>query len=109
MRVLLVFLACGLVYASQPADSIVVSGVTNTQAVLTYTAPSSSACTPIEVSESFTYSPLVHDVDSSLFTGADSDARSSGITNGTSRVVVIGARLSQAGTGGNIYSRALQA
>ena len=55
--------------------SLNVVGVTATQAIISYSAPDASACN-IEVSESQTYSPVVHDVDPALFTGADRDDRS---------------------------------
>src|SRR5437868_1175161 len=51
-----------LAFAGMPARAAItntnVSGVTNTQAVLTWTAPNSNAC-QVEVSESPSYAPLV--------------------------------------------------
>jgi hypothetical protein len=90
--------------------SVTVVGTSNTQAVLAYTAPDSNPC-HFQASESATLSPPVYDVDTSMFgtLTANSDARDSGISNGTSRIVVLGARLSQPATDTNIYSRALQA
>jgi hypothetical protein len=81
---------------------------TPTQAILTYTAPSDSPCT-IQVSESPTLSPLVHDVDPSLFPGANLDSRAGNLTNGLERTFVVGARRSDVATDNKLYSRALQA
>ncbi|MFZ1011313.1 MAG: hypothetical protein WAN65_31030 [Candidatus Sulfotelmatobacter sp.] len=81
---------------------------TPTQAILTYTAPSDSPCT-IQVSESPTLSPLVHDVDPSLFPGANLDSRAGNLTYGLERTFVIGARRSDVATDNKLYSRALQA
>lgn len=87
---------------------VTVVGTTNTQAVLSYTAPDTSACA-VAVSENSNLSPLVHDVDPGLFSGADSDVESSNISSGTKRILVIGKRSDETGLDGKIYSRALQA
>src|SRR5580658_10251610 len=87
---------------------VTVSAVTSTQALLTYTAPSSAACT-VQVSHSNTLSPLVHDVDATIFSGANSDGRTGNISSGTSRQFVIGQRTAQQGSSSYFYSRALQA
>jgi hypothetical protein len=81
---------------------------TPTQAILAYTAASDSPCT-IQVSESPTLSPLVHDVDPSLFPGANLDSRAGNMANGLQRTFVVGARCSDLATDKKLYSRALQA
>lgn len=83
-------------------------GQSNTQAIFSYTAPDSSAC-DVKISESPSYSPLVNDVDPTLFTNSNLDSRASGITAGTSRIFVAGfhgAALSSDTV--TTYSRALQ-
>jgi hypothetical protein len=89
-------------------DDVRVLGSTNTQAVLAYTAPGTAACT-IEVSESASLSPLVHDVDSALFSGSNLDTRPGSAVRGRERVVVIGKRAVERAASGAAYSRALQA
>lgn len=84
-----------------------VVGTSPTQAAFAYTAPNSSPCT-VQVSESNTLAPLVHDVDSTLFTGANTDDRAGGLSNGTARIFILGKRAVEAHSGIN-YSRALQA
>lgn len=89
-----------LAYAGPPVSLM---GVTNTQAVLTYTAPDSGTCT-LEVSQSATYSPLVPDVDPTLFSGSDTDTGGA-----TSRFWVVGKRTVATASDSNNYSRALEA
>src|SRR5258708_7217192 len=61
-------------------------GTSSTQAILSYTAPDSGACT-LSVSQNFpSFVPAVNDVNESLFTGSTLDTRDGDITNGTSRI-----------------------
>lgn len=91
---------------AQPTQ-IQVQGSTPTQAVISYTAPSSADCT-IEASENSTYSPVVNDVNATLFSGANSDARFSALRVGSRRVFIIGTRSADLALDGKLYSRALQ-
>jgi hypothetical protein len=85
-----------------------VAGTTATQAILAYIAPDNSACT-VAVSTSSSYTPLVHDVDPALFSGANSDSRPGSIDSGRSRVFVVGKRTVERDLAGHNSSRALQA
>ncbi len=88
-------------------NSVTVSGVTSTQAILSYIAPDSGACT-VEVSESATYSPLVNDVDPAKFASANMDTRPGTLRTGVERTFVIGKRAAEVGLDTIRYSRALQ-
>jgi len=103
--ILLITVICPL-YAQ--VTNIRILGTTNTQAVLAYLAPNLSACS-IEVSESASYSPLVHDVNPALFSGANLDSRIGSSIRGRERIVVIGKRTVERASSGAAYSRALQA
>lgn len=82
---------------------------TNTQAILTYDVPSAAFPCTIEASESSTYSPLVHDIDTALFGSSNSDWREGSYITGTTHTFVLGKRLVARGSDGKNYSRALQA
>ena len=103
MRYLFAFMLCGVALFSAPAG---VLGVTPTQAILSYTAPDLLACT---ISVLDPYGNLIHDVDSSLFTSANSDSRSI-VSGKQQRIVVIGKRAADLSLDGfTRYSRALEA
>ena len=90
-----------------PMVASVVS-TSNTQAILSYTAPDSNPCT-VHVSENSSMTPLVHDLDTALFSDADTDSRTGALTDTLHRTFVVGKRLTEPGLNGNYYSRALQA
>ena len=104
MKLAILFLPVSLFGA---ITGVSVVGTTPTQSILAYTAPSSGVCT-VAVSLSPSYTPLVPDVDPTLFSGSNSDARAGSITIGLARIFVVGTRTAQAASGTN-YSRALQA
>lgn len=114
MRHFLLILA--VLPVSAAITNVQVSGTTSTQVLISYDAPDSAAC-KINVSESPAFSPLVHDVDESLFPGSSSDLRLGSLSSGRQRVAVIGKHGMAANGGGNPflaadgnrYSRALQA
>ena len=72
-------------------SNVRVGGVTPTQAVLVWVGPSATACT-LEVSESATYSPFAHDVNTALFAGSSADSRAGNVTSGRERTFVVGKR-----------------
>ncbi|MDH3727980.1 MAG: hypothetical protein OER77_10655, partial [Myxococcales bacterium] len=88
---------------AQPTNVRVV-GTTSTRAFIRYTAPSTAACT-LRVSEESDFTPLHPDVDSSLFSGANSDGGGP-----VEREWLIGKRGAWATTdAGDVTSRALRA
>ena len=79
----------------------------NTQISIEYVAPDSGPCR-VEVSESPSYTPLVHDVDGTLFAGANLDTRPGVYNASGDRTFIIGTRAVAAASDGRLYSRALQ-
>lgn len=107
MKILIAFtLSMSAAFAA--VTNVRVIGTHNTQAVISYTAPSSAACT-VEVSEESDYTPLVHDVDGALFSGADQDSRAASANRGVERIFVVGKRTIERALNGRNYSRSLQA
>lgn len=105
-------------------SSVQVTGVTATQAVLTYVVDNApppprartlrpnqrgpADCT-VELSESASFAPLVPDVNPALFPGADRDTRPGSISAGSERLIVLGKRAAEIAADGRRHSRALQA
>lgn len=85
-----------------------VLGATATQVLVYYKTTTTSDCT-FELSESSSYSPLVNDVNSSLFTSANSDSRFSSLRRGLERWLVLGTKTVEVGLDTVSYSRALRA
>src|SRR5450755_973233 len=90
-----------------------VIGTTATQAVIGYTAPDQNPCI-IQVSESSSLSPLVHDTAPAIFAGSGQDNRPGNLSSGPTRLAVIGKRSAELVTAGPYagvrhFSRALQA
>jgi len=83
---------------------------TATQAVIHYEAANPTPC-QVQVSPNRSMSPLVPDVDPSLFAGANLDSRPGSISSpsGADRYFVVGKRRADVASDGNRYSRALQA
>ena len=90
--------------------NVQVSGVTPTQAVISFTAPDGGPCS-VKISETNDlgagYRP-VHDVNPALFAGADQDSRHGSIALGRARVLVAGKRTVEQAADGKRYSRALR-
>ena len=93
---------------SAAITNVVVDPPSNTQAIIRYTAPDSAACTH-EVSESASYTPLIHDLNTSLFASSNTDARTGSLSNGRYRSFVVGLRDAPQAIDGRRFSRALQA
>jgi hypothetical protein len=106
-RAWILAVALSAIRAEGAITNLRVVGTTATQAIIAYTAPDGNACT-MRVSESPSLTPLSHDVDPALFSGGDRDDRPGSITQGQSRIFVVGARVARKGSDTKYYSRALQ-
>ena len=82
--------------------------VTPTQALVEVKTDQPGNCV-YRISESSTLSPLVNDVNTALFPGANSDARAGSVIRDTDHRFVAGTRTAAQGGDGKWYSRALAA
>lgn len=97
----------GVMAAQGAITNVRITSTSATQAVLRFLAPDLTFCT-IEVSESAAHTPLVNDVNSSLFADANKDSRDPSLQRGRERVFVLGKRTIERDTSGIARSRALQ-
>lgn len=108
MKALLFLLTLPL---SAAVSNLQVVATTSTQIVVSYTAPTTAACT-VRVSKEADFDPLLLDVDTDYYSGANLDSRAGSISNGRHRIFVIGkqgpAAIEQ-GLDGYHHSRAAQA
>jgi hypothetical protein len=105
-----VFIICAVAKAATPTVTTKVNPDQPAQILFDVIATTSDPC-QYEVSESNTYSPLVNDVNSSLFSGSNLDTRTGAFTdplNNLHRVFVAGTRAVQQASDGKYYSRGLQ-
>ena len=101
-------LLCSTAACLGAITGVTVTGVTNTQGVISYTAPDSNAC-KVAVSENTSLSPLANDVDPAKFQNANLDTRNAALVRSTARTFVVGKRMAQIALDKVRYSRALQA
>ena len=90
------------------STSVIGVAPSNTQGVVHVSTDQGGNCT-YRISESNTLTPLVHDVDTSLFSGANSDSRAGSVISGTDHYFVAGTRIAAQAADGVFYSRALPA
>jgi len=116
MRILFAILIFNTGWAADftAAANFQLRGVTPRSAVIAYVVPEGAGVCTWEMSESNTYAPLVHDIDTVLFPASNRDDRPGSITRGRARTFVVG----EGGSGisyaplaadGRRYSRALAA
>ncbi len=100
--------ALPLLATSVSPTHVAMQGATATQAIITYQSP--YACS-IEASEGASIGTLVHDVDTSLFSGSNLDTRTGQVPaiGGTFHQFVLGTKAAQKASDNKYYSRALQA
>jgi len=92
-----------MLLAAPPTKLQVQGTPTAQQAILSWDQTYAGTCT-IEVSESATYSPVVNDVNATLFTGSATTAAGVG-----AHTFIVGKRTSESSTDGKFYSRSLAA